>query len=232
MRLYSPFFQTLHDESGPTGYLGRGTHCSVLRATVFHDAEGKPLPEALVHDFAIIWDEDHDERVMPVVEAVYRAGMLPALAFIGERKGMLSAITAGRISASRLAQLRQVVSRITDAGLNGDPWSAEVSAEAEESGIINGNTEQVLVYLANLRMLWALGSKPAPLPDVGDFEEAMPVVVHGFKKWNQAAGAFDIAPTKRTAEEIARLKGEIIEGTAETVPQARLDAFGRYDARG
>ena len=39
MTQYSQFFQTLHDELTPTGTLGRGTHYSILRAVVFHDAE-------------------------------------------------------------------------------------------------------------------------------------------------------------------------------------------------
>jgi hypothetical protein len=40
MRKYSDVFQTLHDEVGPVGNLGRGTHCSVLRAISFQDADG------------------------------------------------------------------------------------------------------------------------------------------------------------------------------------------------
>ena len=70
MQAYSDFFQTLHDETSPTGYLGRGTHCSVLRAVVFHDPMGKPLPEGQFTDFAVIWDEDHDTRVIEPIEEI------------------------------------------------------------------------------------------------------------------------------------------------------------------
>ena len=71
MHKYSAFFETLHDERTPTGKLGRGTHYSVLRAVVFSDSMGKPLTAAQFADFAIIWDEDHDERVIEPIEKFY-----------------------------------------------------------------------------------------------------------------------------------------------------------------
>ena len=44
MHKYSDFFATLHDERRPVGYLGRGTPSDLLRAVVFEDALGRPLP--------------------------------------------------------------------------------------------------------------------------------------------------------------------------------------------
>ena len=61
MKQYSPFFSTLHDEDGPVGHLGGGTHYSVLRAVLWE-------PEPAFHDFAVVWDEDHDLRVVWVLE--------------------------------------------------------------------------------------------------------------------------------------------------------------------
>jgi hypothetical protein len=78
MPKYSEFFQTLYDEQGPTIGLGRGTHYSVLRAVVFHDETGEPLPDARFTDFAIIWDEDHDTRVIDPIEDIYCRGLLPS----------------------------------------------------------------------------------------------------------------------------------------------------------
>lgn len=92
MQLYSDYFKTLHDETGPTGYLGRGTHYSVLRAVVFHDPMGKPLPEGHFTNFAIIWDEDHDARVMEPIEEIYRRGLLSSFLMFGERKGTFTAV--------------------------------------------------------------------------------------------------------------------------------------------
>jgi Bacterial RNA polymerase, alpha chain C terminal domain len=94
MQTYSDFFKTLHDETSPTGFLGRGTHYSVLRAVVFHDLMGKPLTKGQFADFAVIWDEDHDIRVMDPIEEIYRRGLLLSFLIFGERKGTFTAILA------------------------------------------------------------------------------------------------------------------------------------------
>jgi hypothetical protein len=92
MQKYSDFFQTLHDETGPTGYLGAGTHYSVLRAVVFHDPRGQPLREALFTDFAVIWDKDHDVRVIDPIQQFYGRGLLSSFVMFGESKGVFTAI--------------------------------------------------------------------------------------------------------------------------------------------
>src|SRR3984893_14127562 len=96
MQTYSYFFKTLHDETSPTGYLGRGTHYSILEAIVFHDPMGKPLPEGEFADFAVIWDEDHDTRVMEPIEEIYRRGLLSSFLMFGERKGFFTAILSDK----------------------------------------------------------------------------------------------------------------------------------------
>jgi hypothetical protein len=100
MQRYSDFFKTLHDETNPTGYLGRGTHCSILRAVVFHDPAGKPLPEGQFADFAVIWDEDHDVRVMEPIEEIYRRGLLSSFLMFGERKGSFTAILSNKVTSA------------------------------------------------------------------------------------------------------------------------------------
>jgi hypothetical protein len=97
MQTYSAFFQTLHDETGPTGYLGRGTHYSVLRAVVFHDPKGSPLPEGQFADFAVIWDEDHDVRVIKPIEEIYRRGLLSGFLMFGEQRGHFAAVLSTRV---------------------------------------------------------------------------------------------------------------------------------------
>jgi Bacterial RNA polymerase, alpha chain C terminal domain len=92
MATYSPFFETLHDETGPTGYLGQGTHCSVFRAIVFHDPMGAPLSEGRFASFAIIWDEDHDQRVIEPIMKIYRQGLLSSFLMFGEHKGIFTAV--------------------------------------------------------------------------------------------------------------------------------------------
>jgi hypothetical protein len=100
MQAYSDFFQTLHDETSPTGCLGRGTHYSILRAVVFHDPMGKPLREGQFADFAVIWDEDHDVRVMEVIEQIYQRGLLSSFLIFGERKGAFTAVLANEVSSA------------------------------------------------------------------------------------------------------------------------------------
>jgi hypothetical protein len=55
------------------------------------------------------------------------------------------------------------------------------------------------------------------------------VVVYGHRVWDHTAGATSVAPSKRTAEHIARIDGaSIIDGTAEIVNASVLDPYGRY----
>jgi Bacterial RNA polymerase, alpha chain C terminal domain len=102
MRTYSDFFKTLHDETSPTGHLGRGAHYSVLRAVVFHDPKGKPLPEGRFADFAVIWDEDHDTRVLQPIEAIYRRGLLSSFLMFGEQRGLFTAVLSKRVVATEV----------------------------------------------------------------------------------------------------------------------------------
>lgn len=97
MHTYSAFFQTLHDETGPTGYLGRGTHCSILSAVVFHDSAGHLLPKGQCTNFAVIWDEDHDTRVIEPIEEIYRRGLLSSFVMFGERQGAFTAVRLNKL---------------------------------------------------------------------------------------------------------------------------------------
>jgi Bacterial RNA polymerase, alpha chain C terminal domain len=97
MQSYSDFFKTLHDETSPAGYLGHGTHYSVLRAVVFRDPMGNPLSEGQFADFAVIWDEDHDTRVMEPIGEIYRRGLLSSFLMFGEHKGTFTAIVLDEI---------------------------------------------------------------------------------------------------------------------------------------
>lgn len=156
---YSDFFATLHDERHPVGYLGRGTHYSILRAVVFHDPLGRPLPIGHFADFAIIWDEDHDERVIEPIEEIYNEGFLGSFLFFGERKGALSCIVTDECDENRRSVIAEKVSEFTQS--LDDPWPAEVVSSNAPTGIIHDHKDRVALYLRNLRMLWNLGLKKA-----------------------------------------------------------------------
>jgi hypothetical protein len=170
MRKYSEFFKTLHDETVPTGYLGRGTHYSVFRAITFHNPVGDVLPEGKFWDFAVIWDEDHDERVIEPIESVYRHGFLASFLIFGERRGEFTAILADevrererhRFLAARLASITENV--------DGDVWSACVTTlGSADNSIISDASDKVDLYLTNLKMLWNLGLKSAvPGPKISN----------------------------------------------------------------
>ena len=154
MKRYSEFFQTLHDETRPTGRLGRGTHYSVIRAVAWKNQWLVPLDIAHFHDLAIVWDEDHDERVIKVIEQLYFKNLLFPAIFVGERKGAFSLLiddfTLYNLDKSWLNEYRKKVEEITQS--LDDPWPAEV-----ELGIVNDSPESVSLYLSAIKMLWNLG---------------------------------------------------------------------------
>ena len=125
---YSSFFQTLYDETRPVGNFGRGTHYSVLRVPMWQDELLNPLPQGALLDFAVLWDEDHDERVVPAIEEICFAGLMGPVRFIGERKGSLNVLIhsspASPWAPAALNSYRDAVSRISN-GL-ADPWPATV----------------------------------------------------------------------------------------------------------
>lgn len=54
------------------------------------------------------------------------------------------------------------------------------------------------------------------------------IEVHHFKVRSSPHDPWEIPPSKRTAEDIAALNGEIIPDTIEMVFRSMLDAEGRY----
>jgi hypothetical protein len=165
MKTYHDFFQTLHDEPSPVGYLGRGTHYSVLRALVWHDHQGQALPCSSYHDFAVIWDEDHDDRVIEAAWRIYRRGLLPCVRFIGERKGILTVLVsdelASELGVEGLDRFRSMI-RPAGQSIYGDEWPCRVSAVGDpDKSIINADHRKVVQYLGTIQMLWQLGSSPS-----------------------------------------------------------------------
>ena len=164
--VYSPFLATLHDETSPVGTLGRGTHYSILRAATWHDSCLDSLLKAELLDFAVIWDEDHDTRVMMVVETLYFDGLLAPIRFIGERKGGLTVLVAAE--TAKALDLPSYSERVEDAvkrsGLD-DWWNVAVGYVGAESSIVSAESEKVTVYLQNIDNLWNLGAKPRPQPE-------------------------------------------------------------------
>jgi hypothetical protein len=54
------------------------------------------------------------------------------------------------------------------------------------------------------------------------------IEVHHFRIWNKQLGEWETPPSKRTAEAVAELGGEIIPDTTQMVFRVMLDSEGRY----
>lgn len=169
---YSSLFACLYDEPAPVGHLGRGAHYSVFRSVEWLDVVCAPLLLPQVHDFTVVWDEDHDTRVIDVIEDIFMAGLLSPIQFIGERKGTLTVIVAAKFYfASTKASLDEYSTKLNQISantINRDSWPAEVGTfdrspgtphQTEVRGLIASAEHRVVTYLRNIDSLWSLGTK-------------------------------------------------------------------------
>lgn len=175
MKNYSTLFSCLHDEQDPIGQLGRGTHYSVIRTAEWLDVTRRHLDLPEVHDLAVVWDEDHDTRIAPVIERIYMRGLLSPVQFIGERKANLTVIVAARFyyigSEADLERYRRDVEAAVNP-VDGDHWNVEIGSfdrspgsppgmphQTFTSGLVSDHEEKVVTYLRNIDNLWKLGTK-------------------------------------------------------------------------
>lgn len=172
IRQYSTLFSCLYDEPEPIGFLGRGTHYSVFRTVEWLDVHRIPTQPCEIHDFSVIWDEDHDTRVINVIENIYASGLLSPIQFVGERKGTLSVIVASCFYYSGTPDIttyQQQLQRICNESSDGDYWPVEIGTfdrsptsphQTYTCGIISDTDHRVVTYLRNIDSLWRLGTKP------------------------------------------------------------------------
>ncbi|MET4675877.1 MULTISPECIES: hypothetical protein [unclassified Luteibacter] len=168
VQTYSSFFHCLYDQpempDGPSGTY------SVFRAIDARDVEQQPTPLPRLHDFAVIWDDDRDTRIIPVLEEMLMAGLLPGVQFIGEHKGTLTIILAAR--TYRKIDLKAYAKRVealTEAA--GDFWSVTLGMFDHTPGnlhrghqcnfqeIIGLGAEAEHALLFTIDHRWKLGTK-------------------------------------------------------------------------
>lgn len=174
MTEYSSYFTTIYDEKAPTGHLGRGIHYSVLRALSWHPPFSILPARPSHYDFAIIWDEDHDERVINCVEEIYMNGLLSKFIMFGERKGFFTAIVSPHCyAAENDSELKENIEWIAQRAPAGDVWTGEiVTLDSNANTIISDVKDKVTLYLKNIEMLWQLGGKP--IPTIGENDDTIP----------------------------------------------------------
>lgn len=163
MYKYSQFISSIYDETDPVSCFGHGAHYSVFRSITWHDNRGEQLKEPKTHDFAVIWDEDHDTQIIDLVEHLYMKNLLAPVLFVGVRDGGLSVLVSAQCKERPRQDFQEFVSSITQlAKKQFEPWNVEVCAFGENlpgHRIIDSTDENVDLYLKNIQMLWDLGIK-------------------------------------------------------------------------
>jgi len=165
---YSTLLQCLHDQAHPV--VPHYGHYSVFRAVDSRDVTQKPTPLPRVHDFAVIWDDDHDDRIIPVIEEMLMAGLLPGVQFIGEHKGTLTIILAARTYwVIDLEAFKTKVTKLTQAA--GDFWDVRVGMfdhspnslrtghQCDFQEILGLAEDATHAYLLAIDGMWNLGTK-------------------------------------------------------------------------
>jgi hypothetical protein len=151
MKKYSNSFKTLCDETKPTGNIGRGCHYSIFEAK-----DNTSKQENAFFNFAVIWDEDHDTRVIKVLEDLYEQQKLTNYIIVGERKGGFYAVLDPVKQRGPLNSLPDHLN-IED----GDEWIAQTLTLNEvfllDTCLIQDGHENVTRYINAILEKWQLG---------------------------------------------------------------------------
>jgi hypothetical protein len=164
---YSSLFACRYDQP----YKNNRQGYSVFRAIDSRDVEQKLTVLPHVHDFAVLWDDDNDTRIIPVLEEMLMSGLLPGVQFIGEHKGTLTVILAARTYWKIDVEAYAVRLNKLTGDAAGDYWNVLVGSYDHGKGnlrlghqcdfqeIIGGPDEFTHAYLYAIDTEWQLGTK-------------------------------------------------------------------------
>ncbi|RYE28022.1 MAG: hypothetical protein EOP48_33955, partial [Sphingobacteriales bacterium] len=165
---YSTLFSCIYDQPESVGCLGY-IHYSVFRSIEWLNVSRKPLEKPQIHDFAVIWDGDHDTRVIQAIESIYMDGLLSPIQFIGEHKGELTIIVATKYRTDNYdSEYELYVSRLKEAAqIPDDCWHVQVgtfdrspmSQQIELKNLLGLGYEGDITFLRHIDALWKLGTK-------------------------------------------------------------------------
>lgn len=164
---YSSLLSTIHDEKHPIGNIARGSHYSVFICAQWLNEHLEPdyKYHANTQRFSVIWDEDHDERIIPVIEHAYMSGLLAPVKFIGERKGILTIIVSDSFwsRCDKNGYLKRW-NEIASSKISDDSWSVEINPDSEldSSHIVYPTGDFAETYLKNIENIWNLGLSGSP----------------------------------------------------------------------
>ena len=97
MQLDPRFFKSLHYKISPAGKSKQNKHFSVLRAGPSSNMPPNFEDISTYQAFVIIWEKEHNIKVIKIVEKLYSERLLSPILFIEERKGFLTIIIDKKI---------------------------------------------------------------------------------------------------------------------------------------
>ncbi|MDD2133223.1 hypothetical protein [Pseudomonas kurunegalensis] len=149
---YSDFFRTEHDEQRNVASIA--AHYSVLSIPSFISSTGA----IKIQRVAIIWDADHDERVIDVLEAAYFENLVGPVLFIGEYKGAVSVIVnSDRINKNEISEYEEQWRRICDDAVQDDKFRLDVMTTEEYVKTADEKLQPILcTYLKFIKDAWGL----------------------------------------------------------------------------
>lgn len=167
-RVYSSLFACLYDEPEGLGNMC-GYHYSVFRAVTHFNEAGQLQPNGnLLHHFAVIWDDDHDTRIISVVEQLYVANLLRTIAFIGEHKGEVNVLFAPGfafgVPPQQHESYRKAIANVIEKPIHRDAWTTQFGhfipakqASTDTANLLGMPPEVGYTYLSHIHNMWGLG---------------------------------------------------------------------------
>lgn len=109
---------------------------AVFRAIEWRDIMLTPCTTGLLHDFAVVWDEDQDTRIIEAAEILYLEGLLAPVQYLYEHKGELTLLVAAPFNHYRKV-FEKKVDTLLSKYFNKDYWTVAVGY-IDKSDMLNG----------------------------------------------------------------------------------------------
>lgn len=157
MRQRSPCFEMIYDESAPANLIGSDIHYSVVQCLQWFDTNGKQFQDgrAKLQDIGILWDGDHDTRVMDVLAAAYLRKLLAPVLFINEHKGHLTILLD---SSQKIVDEETYRKSWLDClAYSNDNWTMAIDLMEVPSEISGLRGDALRTYLQNIGNMWLIG---------------------------------------------------------------------------
>lgn len=155
---YSKVLYTEYDQPTVIGTLGHGNHYSILSFPQWRGLLNEPeRREVRNQRIGVIWDEDHDTRVIRVIERAYADRLMAPVLFVGECKAYLRVVVQDEFEfgGGYLTDWKLSLAQ----ALTNDSWAVEIIhlKDVGSYGIVVADKEVVGRYLGGIIDLWGVG---------------------------------------------------------------------------